>query len=191
MMNYFEIKQRLENLTEFRALYGEYIEFTNRETNVPAQLIRQRMEPLAPLAVDSLKKVGLGYLVTRDAPARGGGRVQVNLIKAIFRDHVIQRFSLDEKEPLAILERGLKEYRQLLWVQKIQLFNPLFWLFQIGLFLARLPLYICQSAGFDTSRAERAPGIKVYLIAVQILFLFLLAHAVGLINWFRFDIIAL
>ena len=190
-MNYFEIKERLDNLTEFRALYTEYIEFTNRATNVPAQMVRRRMEPLAPLAVDSLKKVGLGYLVTRDAPSRGGVKVQVNLIKAIFRDHVIQRFSLDEKEPLAILERGLQEYRQRLWAQKIQLFNPLFWLFQIGLFLARLPLYICQSAGFDTSRAERAPITKVYLVVVQILFFFLLAHAVGLTNWFRFDIIAL
>jgi hypothetical protein len=190
-MNYFEVKQRLDNLVEFRALYAEYVEFTNRATNVPAQMVRRRLEPLAPLAVDSLKKVGLGYLVTRDAPSRGGGRVQVNIIKAIFRDNVIQHFSLDEKEPLVILERGLQEYRRRLWVQKIQLFNPLFWLFQVGLFVARLPFHICQAAGYDTSRAESAPVTRVYLVAVQILFFFLLAHAVGLTNWFRFDIIAL
>ena len=30
-MNYFEVKERLGNLEEFRRLFAEYAQFTNRE----------------------------------------------------------------------------------------------------------------------------------------------------------------
>jgi len=190
-MNYFEVKDRLEGLLSFRSMYREYIDFTNRASNVPAQIVRRKMEPLMPMTVDSLMRVGLGALITRDAPVKGGRKVRINLIKAIFRDAVIKRFSLTDTEPLEILDQGILEYRKLLWVQKLQLFNPFFWLYQIGLFLARLPILVFRSAGYDTSRVERMVGVKAYLVLFQILFFYLIADAVGLINWLRFDIIAL
>ena len=64
MMDYFEIRGRLNNLVEFRRLYSEYIGLTNRERNLAAQLVRQKLEPLARLTVDSLLQVKLGALVT-------------------------------------------------------------------------------------------------------------------------------
>lgn len=92
-MNYFEVKDRLESLLRFRTLYVEYIGFTNREENPAARIIRQKMEPLAPITVESLRQVGLGGMVTRDAPAHGGRKIRINLIKAIFRDLIIRRFT--------------------------------------------------------------------------------------------------
>lgn len=190
-MNYFEVKERLDSLVRFRSMYIEYIGFTNRAENVPAQMVRQKMEPLAPIAVDSLKQVGLGGLITRDAPVHGGRKIRINLIKAIFRDHVIRRFSLTDREPLEILDRGVLEYRKLLWVQKLQLFNPLYWLHLVGLFLARLPILIFRSAGFNTSGVEQAVAVKVYVVVFQIVFYLLIARAIGLFAWLQNDIIAL
>ena len=159
MMDYFEVKQRLDCMQQFRNLYADYIDFTNRPNNVPAQMVRQKMEPLEPMVVESLKKVNLGHLITRDAPVHGGKKVRVNLIKAIFRDHVIRRFSVKDKEPLEILDEGLLAYRNLLWRQRLHLFNPVFWLYHFGLFLARLPILIFRSAGFDTTKAEEMASV--------------------------------
>ena len=103
MMDYFEVRERLDCLQQFRNQYAEFIEFTNRPNNVPAQMVRRKMEPLEPMVVESLKKVGLGRLITREAPASGGRKIRVNLIKAIFRDTVIKRFSVKDEEPLEIL----------------------------------------------------------------------------------------
>jgi hypothetical protein len=190
-MNYFEVKDRLENLVRFRSLYVEYIGFTNREENPAAQILREKMQPLVPITVDSIRQVGLGGLVTRDAPVRGGRKVRVNLIKAIFRDAVIRRFSLTDREPLELLDKGILAYQKQLWVQKLQLFNPLFWVYQIVLWLARLPLTICRASGFDTSKAEQAAFVKLYLFLFQVGFYVWVAKAVGLFSWLRADIIAL
>lgn len=190
MMAYFEVKERLKHLEQFRNMYADYIEFTNRPNNVPAQMLLQKMEPMEPMTVESLQKVGLGRLITRDSPVHGGRKIRINLIKAIFRDTVIKRFSLKDKEPLEILDQGILAYRSRLWQQKIQLFNPLFWLFSFGLFLARLPILIFRSAGYDTTKAEELASVKFYLVSFQLLYFYLIADAVGFIEWLRFDIIA-
>jgi len=190
MMTYYEVKARLDCMQRFRNLYADYIEFTNRPNNVPAQMVRQKMEPMEPMVVESLKKVGLGHMITREAPADGGRKIRVNLIKAIFRDTVIKRFSVTDKEPLEILDYGLLAYRNLLWRQRLQLFNPIYWLYHFGDFLARLPILIFRSAGYDTTKAEQLASVKFYLAAFQILYFYLIADAIGFIEWLRFDIIA-
>ena len=190
-MNYFEVKDRLESLVRFRGLYVEYIGFTNRADNIPAQMIRQKMEPLAPITVDSLRQVGLGGMVTRDAPVHGGRKVRINLIKAIFRDAIVRRFSLTDKEPLELLDSGIIAYQKRFWVQKLQLFNPLFWIYQMVLWLAKLPVTVCRASGYDTSRVEQSATLKLYLLFFQIGFYLVMARAVGLFDWLRADIIAL
>jgi len=190
-MNYFEVKERLESLVRFRALYVEFIGFTNRTDNVPALMVRQKMEPLASITVDSLRQVGLGGMVTRDAPVHGGRKVRINLIKAIFRDAVIRRFSVTDQEPLDLLDMGILAYRKQLWIQKLQLCNPFFWVYQIVLWLARLPVTVCRASGYDTSRVEQSAALKLYLLLFQVGFYLLVARAAGLFSWFRADIIAL
>ncbi len=188
-MTYFEVRDRLENLTEFRKLYVEYIGFTNREGNVPAQMVRHKMEPLVPMAVDSLRRIGLGGMVTRDAPVRGGKKIRVNIIKAIFRDHVVRQFSLDDDTPLKALDLAIVKYQKQLWVQKLQLFNPLFWFFQFVSFAAQLPILICKRAGIDTEEAEESVLVRLYLVAVQVIAFYLLAEWSGLIDWIWIDIL--
>ena len=190
-MNYFEVKERLDSLKEFRALYREYIEFTNRETNVPAQMTRKKMEPLTALTVDSLKKVGLGSMITRDAPVKGGRKVKINLIRAIFRDHLVRHFSLDDKAPLELLDEGIVKYQSLLWKQKVQLFNPLFWLYHFVGFIAWLPLLIAKKAGYDTTDAEKLAVVKLYVLVFQLAVFYLLLEWSGTIALIRFDILGL
>jgi hypothetical protein len=188
-MSYFEVKERLENLTEFRSLYADYANFTNKPNNIPAQMVRQRMEPLVPLTVDSLRRVGLGHMVTHDAPVRGGRKVRINLIKAIFRDHVVRQFSLDDEAPMKLIDAGILKYQRLLWIQKLQLFNPLFWLFHFILFLAKLPILIFRQAGFDTDKTEKHPLVRLYLVVFQVACYALLVKWSGLWDWIRFDIL--
>lgn len=191
MMNYFEIRNRLANLEELRALYKEYISFTNRETNVPAQAVRTKMEPMAVLAIDSLRRVGLGSMVTRDAESRGGRKVRINLIKAIFRDHVVRRFDVRDNEVLTLLDRGIASYKSRLWKQQINLLNPLFWLYQFGALLADLPFMIFRSAGYDTEKAEKLTSARLLRLVVQLAFFAVLIKWSGLFDLIRFDILAL
>ncbi|MDD5425507.1 MAG: hypothetical protein PHN52_03350 [candidate division Zixibacteria bacterium] len=190
-MNYFEVKERLSNLKEFRQLYDEYMQFTNREKNVVALLTRRKMEPLVALAVDSLKQVGLGSMITRDAPVRGGRKVRINLIKAIFRDNLIRQFSLDDKTPMELLDKGIIKYKCLLWRQKVQLFNPLFWLFHFTGFLAISPLYILKRAGYDTGNAEKMSLVKFYILIFQLAAFYFLLQWSGTIAFIKFDILGL
>jgi hypothetical protein len=191
MMDYFEVRQRLTNLTEFRRLYIEYLDFTNRFENPAAEIVLKKMERLLPMTVQSLRQTGLGGMITRDAPVHGGRRVRINLIKAIFRPHLIKRFNLDDNGPLEILDRGVMKYQRLLWMQKVQLFNPVFWIYQFGVFLARLPFHIARASGFSTDSAERLGIVKLYLFVFQIAYFFVLFKALGLFEWVRIDFIAL
>lgn len=191
MMTYFEVRHRLANLEQLRALYKEYTGFTNRETNLPAQAVRTKMEPLSVLAIDSLRLVGLGSLVTRDAESRGGRKIRINLIKAIFRDHIVRNFDVRDHEVLTLLDRGIAAYRTRLWKQQIQLFNPVFWLFQMGAFLADLPFLIFRAAGYDTEKAEQLTSARIFRLTILVAFFALLIKWSGLYDLIRFDILAL
>lgn len=191
MMTYFEVRGRLEHLTEFRRLYHEYAEFLNKENNLPAQLLLARLEPMVALTVSSLRQVGLGTVVTRDAPSKGARKVRVNIIKAIFRPHIVRHFSIEDSEILGLLDRGIVKYRVRLWQQRLQLLNPLFWLYQMLAFAADLPLWIIRRAGYATENLERASVTKFYRVSVQFLLLAALLHWVGVFTWIRFDILAL
>ena len=118
-MTYFEVKERLNGLLEFRQLYSEYINFTNRFANPAAKIVRDKMEPLTALTVDSLKRMRLGSIVTKTAPSAGGKNIKINLIMAIFRDKVIRDYNLSDDEPMKILNTGILKYRTRLWQQKI------------------------------------------------------------------------
>ncbi|UCC43655.1 MAG: hypothetical protein JSU65_11040 [Candidatus Zixiibacteriota bacterium] len=190
-MLYFEVKDRLARLLEFRNLYSQYLGFTNRDNNVPAQLVREKMQPMTAEIVDSLRRVGMGGLVTRDAPVKGNRRVRINVIRAIFRDHVTRHYNLDDKEPLKVLDKGIIAYRRLKWRQAIQLVNPLFWVFNFIAFAARLPIHICRKAGYDTSHAESLTSVRLYIILFQFGAFYVLAKWTGLIDWLWIDIIAL
>ena len=188
-MTYFEVKERLENLLEFREMYRQYIQFTNRENNPAALMHREQIRPLAAMTVDSLRRVKLGAIITKDAPSRGGRSIRVNLIKAIFRDKVIRRFSLDERAPLDILDKGIVKYRSMLWRQKLMLFNPLFWLYEGIGFVARLPLLIFRKAGYDTLHAETLTSVRLYIIIVQLAIWYLLVKWSTVTALITFDIL--
>lgn len=188
-MTYFEIKGRLDDLMRFRDLYREYIDFTNRENNLPAEMVKRKLEPLLTSTVDSLARVDLGRLVTREAPAKGGQKVKINIMRAIFREPVRRHFFLDDHTPLEVLDRGINAYRTRLGRQKIQLLNPLFWLYHFAGFLADLPFLICRRAGYDTIDADNRTSVKVYKIVFQVLVFALVAKWLGLVDWIWFDIL--
>ena len=73
----------------------------------------------------------------------------------------------------------------------MQLFNPLFWLFEAVAFLARLPLFIAQKSGVDTEQYEAAVmdganGFQqlIYITlpsiapTIGLMFIFTIAHLV-------------
>lgn len=188
-MEYFEIKDRLDNLERFRDLYREYIDFTNRENNLPAQLIRKKMEPLASLTVDSLQEIGLGRMVTKEAASQGGRKVQINIIKAIFRDKVIKRYFLDDLTPLDALEEGIAKYRAMLARNRVQLINPVFWLFHFIGFVARLPILVFHRAGYDTRQAEKLTSVRALVIVLQLAIWYILLESTGLIDYARVALI--
>ncbi len=181
-MEYFEIRARLRRLKRFRAMYRQYLAFTNRDRNPAAQLVLSRMEPMARLTVDSLRRVKLGSTITRDAPARGGRRVKINIIKAIFRDNIQRHYSLDDDAPLRALDKGILVYQRRLWGQTIQLLNPLFWLYHFSGFLARLPVLVLRRAGYDTDRAESAASFRIWVVAVQAASFYLIFQWTGLLT---------
>ena len=189
-MTYFEVKERLAALIEFRTRFAEYSNFTNRtEDNIPAKMIRNKLEPLAPVVVDSLAKVGLGRVVVKDSPARGGRKIQVNVIKAIFRERLMKRYDIPDHTAMRMLDAGISKYNQMLWVQKIQLFNPLFWLYQIVLFIAKTPLMVFEGAGFNTVRVNRSAAAKALVVVLQLVCYYFLIQWSGLAAFIRFDIL--
>ena len=188
MMTYFELKGRLENLREFRDRYAEYLNFTNRPENPAAQILLKRMQASAAMTVDSLKRIDLGAMLTKDAPARGSKTIRINLIKAVFRDEVIERFNLEEEAPLKILDRGIVRYQARLWRQKVQLFNPVFWLYHIVGLAARLPFLFLNRAGYGSPRVEKLTLVKIYVVLFQFGCYWALARYTGVIAWAKINL---
>lgn len=191
MMTYFEARGRRDHLLEFRRLYREYSGFTNKENNIPAQVLLQKLEPMTALTVDSLRRIGLGSMITHDAPSKGGRKIRINIIKAIFRPHLIRHFSLEDTDVLRLLDRGIVKYRVRVWQQAINLFNPIFWLVQLIGFVADIPFHVFRRAGFETDRLEKKSSVRAYRLVVQVLLLVLLLKLTGVLDWIRFDILAL
>ncbi len=183
MLTYFEIQDRIENLQQFRSLYRDYLKYPDRLTNDNAIRVREQMHGLAPLTVDSLKRVGLGRIATRTAKTRGDRPVQINVIKALFRDNIIQDFQIDDETPIKLIDRAILAWQQKMWRQKLQLFNPLFWLYHFFGFLAELPISLLRRARYDTSRFDEHPAVKAYVLLVQLLLFWVFFEAVGLVDW--------
>lgn len=181
-MEYFEVRDRLRHLKRFRAIYKEYLAFTNRDRNPAAQLVLDKLEPMGRMVVDSLRRVNLGSVITRDAPSRGGRRIKINIVKAIFRENVKSYYSLNEKAPLDALDRGILIYQKRLWRQAIQLFNPVFWLYHFSGFLARLPILFLRRAGYDTDQAESRLSFKIWVLVVQVACFYAVFQGTGLLH---------
>lgn len=182
-MNYFEVRERLETLKKMRRLYKEYLSFTNRFENPAAQIVAHQMRPLVAMTIDSLKHAGVGSVVTHDAPAKGGKRYKINIIKAIFRESLTRNFSLEEDAPTEAIEAAIAKYRILLIRSRIQLFNPIFWLVQFVGYGISFPFYIMQKCGFDTAEFEKTSVGRMIKIIIALAMLYITSEASGFSQW--------
>jgi len=182
-MNYFEVQERLGVLQRFRKLYIDYISFTNRFENPAAQIVSRQMRPLVPMAIDSLRRVQIGTIVTHDAPARGAKKYRINIIKAIFRESISRNFSLDDQAPLEAVEAAIAKYRVLRSRRLIQLYNPFFWLVQFIGYGAEMPLYLLKKAGFDVSAFRKNAGGKFLKLTMVIFIIYVIVEGTGFRSW--------
>ncbi len=182
-MNYFEISKRLSTLKSFKKLYTDYISFTNRSQNPAAQIQLNKMRPLVPMTIDSLKEVRIGTIITQDAPARGGKKFKINMIKAIFRDSLIRHFNLDDNEPLYAVEAAIVKYETLQSRAFIQLFNPFFWIVEFVSYIAEIPFIILEKAGIDLVEFRKTSVARLFKILVSIGLLLLIAEFFGVVTW--------
>ncbi len=188
-MNYFEIKNRLDTLRKFRGLYIQILKTSSRHENKEAGKILTELRPLTPLTMNSLIKIGQGYKMIKIEKDFSGKRIRINIFRAIFRQKLQRRYGLDEKAPLKVLDSAIAEYQGNLWRQKIQLFNPLFWIITFVDFALGIPLNllgrIFPRADFETSLPAR-----LYLAAGQLIVFLYLADFAGLFGWLRWDLLA-
>ena len=182
-MNYFEVRQRLDVLRKFQKLYKDYISFTNRSDNPAAQLLLGKMRPLVPMTIDSLKHVGIGTIITHDAPARGRKKYKINMIKAIFRESLIQHFHLDENAPLEAIEAALVKYQVLISRARLQLFNPVFWLVLFIGYAANSPFILLAQCGFEIDDIRKSPVGRLIKLLIMLILIILIAEATGIRGW--------
>lgn len=86
------------------------------------------------------------------APAVGGAIIPVNLFHAILKDTShggVDNTWIEDKinETIGCAERRLK-------LELFNLFNPLYWLYCILVFVVRIPFHIISISGFDVSKVE-------------------------------------
>jgi hypothetical protein len=173
-MNFFEVKRRLRNLRELRALMYQYVSFTNRSSNPAAQILKDRIDPLLPMALESLKKANLGRIETSDAPACGGKRVSINVVISAFRDSVMQHYNLNDDLPLQALDDAILHYEKHYRRSRLQLFNPLYWIMQIVGLLASSPFSLLRLAGIESEKFENSWPGRLLKVAFVLLMVFLI-----------------
>lgn len=182
-MNYFEVTIRLATLRKFRRLYMEFIGFTNRYDNPAAEIVLNQMRPLLPLTIDALRRARVGTIMTQDAPARGGKKYRINVIKAIFRPTLVENFNLDDDEPLTALDTAIVKYETLRSRTFVQLFNPFFWLMEMVAYLADLPFIILEKAGFELDDFRKTSAARFIKICLLALLLAVIIEVSGLRRW--------
>ena len=179
-MNYFEVTKRLATLRSFKKLYADYISFTNRFENPAAQILLRQMRPLVPMTIDSLRRVHIGTIIMQDAPARGGKKYKINMIKAIFRESLIKHFHLDDESPLQAVEAAVIKYETLQSRSLVQLFNPLFWIMEFVGYVAEIPFIILDKSGISTAEFKKTAAARLFKIVVILALLILIAEILGL-----------
>jgi hypothetical protein len=183
-MNFFEISQRLREMERFRVLYKEFLSFTNRYSNPAARIVLSQLRPLAPVMIESLKQAGIGTIVARDAPSRGGKKYRINIIKAIFRQSLVEQFHIDDSETLAATEAAIAKYRVMRSRAMLQLFNPFFWLLVMLDFLAAAPFAVLRQCGFsEATDFEKSGAGKFIKLVLTLAMIAVLLAITGLGGW--------
>jgi len=189
-MTYFEIKNRLMQLRAFRGLYADFLNFPDRYHYTPAVITMDKMRVLVSQVIQSLINIGYGEKMIRVEKKFDGKKVRINIFKAIFRERLQRRYSLDDEIPLKILDSAIARYEGRLWRERILLFNPVYWVFLAFDYFLKLPFYIIQNSGVEY-RFDKTLSYKIYLaVGHFILFIYLLKIS-GLYNWLSRDILAL
>ncbi len=183
MMNYFEVRERIAVLKKFRRLYKEYLTFTNRSENPAAQLFVAKMRPLVPMTIDSLRRVGVGTIVTHGAKAAGSKKYRINLIKVIFRDSLSRHFNIPDDAPMEAIEAALVKYRLKSHQTLLQLFNPFFWLIHFFSYIAEMPFEVLRRCGYEVADLKASDGGKLIKLLIFLALFGLVAEASGLRRW--------
>lgn len=188
-MNYFETKSRLEQLNEFRELYREFLNFSERYYYPPAVITMEKMRSLVSQVIQSLISIGYGERMIRKEKKFDGKKIRINIFKAIFRERLQRRYALDEEIPLKVLDSAIAKYQGILWRQKIQLFNPVFWIFHIADYFLRLPFMIIRNSGINY-KFEKSAIFQIYLASGHLALFAYLLKISGLLTWLDRDILA-
>ncbi len=86
------------------------------------------------------------------APGVGGVIIPVNLFYAILKD--TSHGGVDQDWIRDTINETIGRTQQRLRLERVNMFNPLYWLYQVLVFLVRIPFHIVSVSGFDVSKVE-------------------------------------
>ena len=115
--------------------------------------VRENLAKDIPRAVDIARKLGVSiHVKSIPAPAVGGVIIRVNLFYAILKDTshggVDSGWIRDKiNETIGRAERRLR-------YEFFNLFNPVYWLYSLLVFIVRIPFHLVSISGFNVSKVE-------------------------------------
>lgn len=167
-MLYWECKRRLVELRSFRELVREYFEITQfdikgqRREMPQVQAMRQRINLMVPLVVQSANKVGYNMLLDWVDPV-SGLRAVVNVIENMFN---LYRYEIPLSWVFDFVDRAIGEYERMQARLRKQSWNPFYWLRLGFLEVLSFPFRLLGAAGFNTAAFEQTVAGRVLKLVV-------------------------
>ncbi|MDP9351314.1 MAG: hypothetical protein M3P51_07220 [Chloroflexota bacterium] len=166
-VNYWEAKDAIVRLSEFRSLY---VTLTNAQYQHDLDQIPQLRSRLARLASPvhyDLKALGSGEELCQlfDAPALGGRLHNAYFTQVVLSNEVTQRYNIGSQSILDHLDRAIGAYESRLPTLRRKLYNPFYWLGLLVLWVIRLPFAFFQALGLNARPVETSPAGPVIKLA--------------------------
>jgi hypothetical protein len=133
------------------------------------------------IAVDMARVVQIGWarripmqFTSYPAPVVGGPIIPVNIFESVLFDP--SHGGIERQVVVDTLNRTVGACAAQLRVEFWRLFNPLYWLWSLLVFVLRIPFRLLEAAGFDIGKIEDNLWARLFKVGEVVLIAYLLAR---------------
>jgi hypothetical protein len=142
-------------------------------TGEDGKKIRKAIAQSLMRASEIASKYGVSHIaVSYPAPAVGGPVINQDILYATIQD--TSHCGIDEQTITDTIDQTIGAVSRQLSKDKINIFNPLYWLYSVLVFVIRIPFILVSISGFNVSVVENHIAGKIFKLVEMILVGFLL-----------------
>jgi len=176
-LTYWKNRRYADDLQQFRSDLENYIAQSSYSWQADAVIEEEPAKDAKVRMNRSLHRVAIAIDAARlptiviytPPPAVGGYQQHVDLLRNIFGLH---QFQIGQDRVIELIDRAIGIYEDDKWPAIFRTINPLWWFWELLVFLSAGPFKLLSNAGFDTAKIEDSFVGRLVRLAIMLVMLF-------------------